>query len=154
RIAFLAVGLCVATLCVAAPRDREKATREPMTKDGKFTICEFQDFDHCELLTEKALKKYRFTAEEKQKLKDLQRFAAVTEAVPLADLEKSFGRYYKIFPRDAPNQRTIVWYRDSIGLNDLHAKCPECGVYISLADDVPTDLFYIVEEKFTVVWYR
>ena len=145
-ISLLTIAILAATFPALA--------RDPMVKDGKFTICAFRTFDKCELFTGKAIKKFRLTAEEKQKLKELQRYAAATQAIPLADLEKSFGRLPKFFPYDNPNKKTLAWYRDSVGLNDLTAKCPECGIYISLIDDMPIDIFYIVDEKFRLVWYR
>ena len=149
--------LVLALLFAALPapaRDRDVATREPMTKDGKFSICEFQDFDHCAVLNDKTVRKYRLVAEEKRHLNDLQRIAASGQAVTLADLEKSFGNAYKVFSHDRPTDMTYVWYRNSTGLNDLTAKCPECGIYVTLSDGLPSEMFYIVDEKFTVVWYR
>lgn len=160
RIFLLCMALSLIALAGAAlaapkrPAAPAAPAREPMTKDGQFSICEFQDFDNCQLLSDKAIKKFRLTAEENQKLKDLQRYAAATQPIPLAELEKSFGRIYRVFTHDNPNEKTLAWYRDSVGLNDLTAKCPECGVFVSLADDMPNDIFYIVDEKFTLVWYR
>jgi hypothetical protein len=60
----------------------------------------------------------------------------------------------KSFRHNRPNDKTIAWYHNSVGLTDLNAKRPECGIYLSLSDDAPTDLYYLVDGKFTLVWYR
>ena len=39
-------------------------------------------------------------------------------------------------------------------MNDLNAKCPECGIYVYLSGDVVTSLNYIVDQKFTLAWNR
>jgi len=129
--------------------------RDPMTKDGQFTICAFQNFDKCELLRARAIRKYRFGGEERRTLKKLQAYAAASPSPTQSELEKMFGKPSKIFPRtDRPTERTIAWFRNSVGLNDLTAKCPECGLYITLSGDLMTALTYIVDRKFTLVWYR
>lgn len=145
----LAVRLGIAILSAALPA----AARDAMAKDGRFTVCAFQDFDKCRLLTASALRAYRFTAENKRVLKALKRYAAAP-GVTLAELERAFGKSSKIIPHGRPGDDTVAWFHNSVGLNDLNAKCPECGIYVRLADGRAISLNYIVDGKFTLAWNR
>jgi hypothetical protein len=146
RIALPIIAILAATLPALA--------RDPMAKDGKFTICEFQDFDKCELLTDRTIVRYKFNTREKRTLAALKVHAAA-KSVSLAALEQSFGKPSKVFPHTSrPNEKTVAWFYNSVGLNDLNAKCPECGIYVYVSSDIVTSLNYIVDDKFTVGWNR
>ena len=145
-LALLAIALLFAPLPALA--------RDPMTKDGRFTICEFQNFDKCELLTESSLRRFQLSAEERRNFEALRRFTTAPNA-SLADLERTFGKASKVRPRrDRPNEMTIAWFHNSAGLNDLNAKCPECGIYVYLTNNVVANINYIVDGKFTLAWNR
>lgn len=107
------------------------AARDATIKDGRFTICAFQNFEKCRLLTTSTIRRYRLAAEEKRVLKELKQYTAA-QNVTLADLEKSFGKPSKVIPHASPDDKTVAWFKDSVGLNDLNAKCPECGIYVRL----------------------
>ena len=79
---LLALGILAAALPAFA--------RDPMIKDCKFTVCAFQNFDKCELLTERTNARYHFNTREKRMLQALQRHAAA-KSTTLAALEQSFG---------------------------------------------------------------
>jgi hypothetical protein len=129
------------------------SARDPMLKDGRFTICAFQDFDKCELLAAPALRRYHPTAHNRRVLAELKRYAA-SNNITAAALQRSFGKPSKIIPHDNSTDQTYAWFRNSVGLNDLNAKCPECGLYIRLSGKVAVSLNYIVDEKFTLAWNR
>ena len=133
---------------------RDPKSRDPMAKDGKFTICEFQNFDKCELLTDRTIARYRLNTREKRTLATLKQ-QAEAKTVSLTALAKSFGKPSKVFPHAShPNDTTLAWFFNSVGLDDLDAKCPECGIYIYLSGDVVTSVNYIVDGKFTIGWNR
>ena len=160
-IVLLVIGLFAAALPASArdlnsrdPNSRDPNSRDPMIKDGKFTICKFQNFDKCELLTEPTTARYHLNTREKRTLAALQKHAAA-KSTALPALEQSFGKPSKIFPhREHPDDTTIAWFFNSLGMNDLNAKCPECGIYVYLSKDVVTSLNYIVDGKFTIGWNR
>ena len=129
------------------------AARDATIKDGRFTICAFQNFEKCQLLTTSAIRRYRLAAEEIRVLKELKQYTAA-QNVTLADLEKSFGKPSKVILHASPDDKTVAWFKDSVGLNDLNAKCPECGIYVYVSSDIVTSLNYIVDDKFTVGWNR
>ena len=143
-IALLTIAVLAATPAVA---------RDPAVHDGRYTICAFQDFEKCERLTTRALRRYDLSADEKLVLRKLRRHTATGHAT-LATLEGSFGKSSKIFPHRRPSDRTVAWYQNSVGMNDLNAKCPECGLYISSLRNSLTSINYIVDQKFTIVWNR
>jgi hypothetical protein len=146
----LAALLTIALLASALPA----LARDPMAKDGKFTICQFQNFDKCELLTDRTLPRYRLNTREKRTLAALK-LQAEAKTVSLTALAKSFGKPSKIFPHAShPNDTTLAWFFNSVGLDDLNAKCPECGIYVYVSSDVVTSLNYIVDGKFTIGWNR
>ncbi len=128
--------LALAILLAALPA----FARDPMAKDGKFTICQFQNFDKCELLTDRTLVRYHLNTREKRTLAALK-LQADSKTVSLTALAKSFGKPSKIFPHASrPNDTTLAWFFNSVGLADLDAKCPECGIYVYVSSDVVTSL--------------
>lgn len=141
--------LCIALFAATAPA----LARDPTLQDGRFTICAFQDFAKCQLLTARTARRYEITDDEKRVMKDLKRHVAAGRA-SIAALEKSFGKSSKTFSHSTPNDNTIAWYEHSVGMNDLNAKCPECGIYVSSIGNRLTSINYIVDQKFTVVWNR
>jgi hypothetical protein len=145
-ISLPAIGFLVVIALPAAARD-------PMLRDGRFTICPFQNFDKCQLLNERTMRRYRFAPEHKRVLQELKRYAAAP-SVTIVELAQSFGKPSRITPHDRVNDKTIAWIHDSVGLNDLNAKCPECGIYVRLFGDVVISFNYIVDRKFTITWYR
>ena len=143
---LLGLGLVFAALPAFA--------RDPMAKDGKFTICEFQNFDKCELLNDRTTTRYHLNTREKRTLAALK-VQADAKTVSLTALAKSFGKPSKIFPHASrPSDTTLAWFFNSLGMNDLNAKCPECGIYVYVSSDVVTSLNYIVDRKFTIGWNR
>lgn len=116
------VVLILSALLVAAPA----AARDPAVKDGRFTICVFQDFEKCELLTKRTMRLHGVTEHDTQVLKQLKRHAEARHT-SVAALEQSFGKASKVFPHSRPRDSTIAWFQDSVGMNDLKAKCPEIG---------------------------
>jgi hypothetical protein len=93
--------LAFAILATALPA----AAREPQTKDGKFTIFAFQNFEKCELFSARAIGLYRFSAEDKRILKELRHYAAATRGVTVERLEQSFGKPSKILsPQSSERQ--------------------------------------------------
>ena len=106
------------------------------------------------MLTEPTTARYHLNTREKRTLAALQKHAAA-KSTALPALEQSFGKPSKIFPhREHPDDTTIAWFFNSLGMNDLNAKCPECGIYVYLSKDVVTSLNYIVDGKFTIGWNR
>ena len=147
---LFALGAIVSILSAA----RDAMARDPMAKDGKFTICQFQNFDKCELMTDPTVTRYRLNTREKRTLAALQKHTAA-KSTNVPALEQSFGKPSKIYShRERPNDTTIAWFFNSLGMDDLNAKCPEFGIYVYLSGDAVTSLNYIVDGKFTIGWNR
>src|SRR5262245_27685861 len=53
RLLLLTIGLLFATQAFA----QSNLPRDPTSKDGLFTICAYQKFDQCDLLSEQSLQK-------------------------------------------------------------------------------------------------
>jgi len=83
----------------------------------------------------------------------LKRYVAARRVSP-ASLEEAFGKPSKIQQHAEPTDQTYAWYDKSVGLSDLNAKCPECGIYIRVSGNVVVSLNYIVDGKFTLAWNR
>jgi len=129
------------------------AARDPLIKDGRFTICAFQNFDKCELLTARAFRRHHPSARDRRIVAALKRYVAARRVSP-ASLEEAFGKPSKIQQHAEPTDQTYAWYDKSVGLSDLNAKCPECGIYIRVSGNVVVSLNYIVDGKFTLAWNR
>ena len=87
RLFLPVVALLLAAPALAQPNQ----PRDPASKDGLFTICAFQKFDQCDLLSEPSIQKFNFSAAEKRTLQELRRHAEAP-LIKLTDLEKSFGK--------------------------------------------------------------
>ncbi len=129
------------------------AARDPLIKDGRFTICAFQNFDQCELLTARTFRRYRPSARDRRIVDALSHYVAARR-VTLASLQQTFGKPSKVQQHDEPTDQTYAWYHKYAGLTDLNAKCPECGIYIRVAGHMVISLNYIVDGKFTLAWNR
>jgi hypothetical protein len=148
----LALPVLSLLICACPALAQPSPPRDPVAKDGLFSICAFQKFDQCDLLTEQSIQKYRFSPAEKRTLQDLRRFAEASR-VKVEDLEKSFGKSSAARPnKTRPDEKTIAWFANSNGAPK--AKCPECGIYVYLTGDVVTGINYMVDGKFTLTWNR
>ena len=148
RLFLPVVALLLAAPALAQPNQ----PRDPASKDGLFTICAFQKFDQCDLLSESSIQKFNFSADEKRTLQELRRHAEAP-LIKLTDLEKSFGKPAAVRPnKSRPEERTIAWFRNLP--SGSKAKCPECGIYLYVTRDRLTGINYMVDGKFSLSWNR